>query len=114
MGDTLWFNLVDPISQFLGSIMDHIYIQNGKIVRHGTLSFTKETIDGTQGGGTYKLHQEEIHTKLFKPPANSDAQCTPRSYWEADIRPKRLLFRRDNGQERLVLETAQRLQPDSL
>lgn len=36
------------------------------------------------------------------------------SYCEADIRPKRLLFRRDTGQERLVLETAQRLQPDSL
>lgn len=36
--------------------------------------------------------------------------CTLRSYWGADTRPKRLLFTKGNSQERLVLETAQRLQ----
>lgn len=60
-GEWGWVTLCDPSLRLLGRIMDCIYIQNGNVVRDGP-ELHKETIDGTQGGCTYKLHQEEIHT----------------------------------------------------
>lgn len=48
--------------------------------------------------------------KLFKSPANSDAQSILRSYggWGGGLTPGQ----RGNSQERLVLETDQKLQQD--
>lgn len=102
----------DHNPQLLGSnVLFHLHCKVEKNMERGpVLQYRND--GGNTGRAALRNYIRRRRTKWFKPQPTQMPRVSPQKPLGFEIRPRRLLFRRGNCQGRLVLETAQGLQPD--